>query len=287
MKSGRSSSNPPRRFTHENPHPRRRQRVAEIRSTGPAPIDDETVRHIEELEELAPLHNASAIRAARETLGPQLPMVAVFDTVFHRTIPAYARAYALAPELTDGGRVRRYGFHGISHGYMRDRYAHLTGTSPDRANIVTLHLESGCSAGAIREGRSMDTAMGFTPLEGLVMGIRSGDIDPAIVGYFIRHKLMDIERIEDLLNKHSGLLGLSGVSHDTRELMKHIDSDDRVRFAFEVFCYRARKYIGASSPRSTVPTPSSSAEASARTPRLANRLLETGVWHVSSPSPSP
>ena len=186
----------------------------------------------------------NAIRAARETLGPDIGMVAVFDTVFHRTIPPQARTYALAPELTDGGRIRRYGFHGISHEYMRDRYAHLTGTPANECNLVTTHLESGCSACAIKGGESIDTSMGFTPLEGLMMGKRSGDIDPAIIGYLVQQKHLGLERVDLLLNNASGLLGLSGISHDTRELMKHYPADQRVRLAIEVFCYRVRKYIG-------------------------------------------
>lgn len=214
----------------------------------PTLIDDATIRRIEELEELAPLHNASAIggiRAAREALGPQLPMFAVFDTVFHRSIPPYARAYALTPGLT-GWRpcqTLRFPRH-LARIHARPLRA------PDR-NLPRPRQHRHAAPRkrllrcAIRDGRSIDTSMGFTPLEGLVMGMRSGDIDPAIVGYFIRHKRMDIGRIEDLLNKHSGLLGLSGVSHNTRELMKHLESDDRVRFALEVFCFRARKYIGA------------------------------------------
>jgi acetate kinase len=218
------------------------------RFAGPTVLNEEITHQIEELEELAPLHNVSAvsaIRAAREALGSDIGMVAVFDTVFHRTIPPHARYYALSPELTDGGRIHRYGFHGISHEYMRDRYAHLTGIPTSEVNAVTLHLESGCSACAIRNGRSVDTSMGFTPLEGLVMGKRSGDIDPAIIGYLVRKKHMQVDRIEELLNKDSGLLGLSGVSHDTRELMKHMDTNERVRHAMDVFCYRALKYVGA------------------------------------------
>jgi acetate kinase len=217
------------------------------RFSAPAILTDENIREIEALEELAPLHNAaavSAIRAARE-LEPAAGAVAVFDTVFHRTIPPHAQAYALAPELTENGTIRRYGFHGISHEYMRDRYGSLTGTPTDRIDIVTLHLESGCSACAIRHGQSIDTSMGFTPLEGLVMGKRSGDIDPAIVGYLVRNKHRDIRDIEELLNQKSGLLGLSGVSHDTRVLMERIGSDERVRFAMDVFCYRILKYAGA------------------------------------------
>lgn len=218
------------------------------RFTGPTIIDDQVVSEIEELEELAPLHNAvavSAIRAARDSLGTETGMIAVFDTVFHRTIPALASTYALPPEGTDGGRVRRYGFHGISHEYIRDRFASLTGIDVTEVNAITLHLESGCSACAIRRGKSIDTSMGFTPLEGLMMGKRCGDLDPAIIGYLMRRVHLDIDSIEEILNHKSGLLGLSGISHDTRELMKHWETNERVRNAIDVFCYRIRKYIGA------------------------------------------
>jgi acetate kinase len=216
--------------------------------TKPVVIDPGVIQRIKAMEELAPLHNSSAvsvIEAASDYLGFTTGMVAVFDTVFHRTIPDHARTYALPPDVTSSGGIRRYGFHGISHEFMRDRYASLTGVPRDGVNAVTLHLESGCSACAIQHGRSIDTSMGFTPLEGLVMGKRSGDIDPAIIGYLMRKHGFDLDRVEEILNKESGLFGLSGVSHDTRELMKHIDSNDRVRLAMNVFCYRVTKYVGA------------------------------------------
>lgn len=215
--------------------------------SAPVLINDDVIADIEALEELAPLHNApavAAIRASRSVLGANMPMVAVFDTVFHRSIPEYAHVYAIPPELSERYRIRRYGFHGISHQYMTTRYGLLTNRLSEEINIITLHLESGCSATAIQGGKSIDTSMGFTPLEGLMMGKRCGDIDPAIVGYLAR-KGLEMAEIEDLLNKKSGLFGLSGLSHDTRSLMKHFDHNERVRLAMDVFCYRIRKYIGA------------------------------------------
>ncbi len=211
-------------------------------------VDDQVIADIEALQDLAPLHNAPAvasIRLARDVLGRDVPMVAVFDTVFHRTIPSRAGVYALPFELARRHRIHRYGFHGISHEYLVRRYARITNTTMERVTVITLHLESGCSACAVHHGQSVDTSMGFTPLEGLMMGSRSGDIDPSIVGYLARKERASVERVEEWLNKESGLLGVSGRSHDTRELMKWIDTEERVRLALEIFCYRLRKYIGA------------------------------------------
>ncbi len=216
--------------------------------TAPVLINDRVIAEIEALEELAPLHNSpavSVIRAARAKLGADMAMVAVFDTVFHRTIPEYAKLYAIPPELSERHQIQRYGFHGSSHQYLLTRYAQIVNRPQEDVNIITLHLESGCSATAIQAGKSIDTSMGFTPLEGLMMGKRSGDIDPAIVGYLARKEGVEVGEVEDWLNKKSGLLGISGVSHDTRELMKHYDANERVRLALEIFCYRIRKYIGA------------------------------------------
>jgi acetate kinase len=210
--------------------------------------DDAAISRIEALEEIAPLHNASAvevIRTARDVAGSATAMVAVFDTVFHRTLPKYAKTYAIPVELAERHAIHRYGFHGISHEYMSQRYEELTGKSLKTSKIITLHLESGCSACAIDKGVSVDTSMGFTPLEGLVMGMRSGDIDPSIVGFLARKEKLTSEQIDQLLNRQSGLLALSGVSHDTRELVPLMGSNERVQLAMDVFCYRARKYIGA------------------------------------------
>jgi acetate kinase len=213
----------------------------------PAQISDEVIRRIEALDELAPLHNVSAlkvVRAAQARVSDRVPMIAVFDTVFHRTIPPEAALYALPCDVAQRNKIRRYGFHGISHRYMLIRYAQITRRPLNELNVITLHLEGGSSATAIRRGKSIDTSMGLTPLEGLIMGTRCGDIDPAIVTYLMRKELMDPARIEKFLNKECGLLGVSGLSADTRELREHL-SEKRVNLAVDLFCYRVRKYIGA------------------------------------------
>lgn len=211
-------------------------------------IDEETIAAIEELRELAPLHNATAlevIHASRQVMGTERPMVAGFDTVFHRTLPPTAYSYALPADLVERHQIRRFGFHGPSHEYLLRRYCEITSTRQEEASLITMHLESGCSACAIRNGRSIDTSMGFTPLEGLVMGMRAGDLDPALVGYIARREALDLDKVEELLNKKSGLLGMSGVSHDTRILMEQRGTNEKVQLALEVFCYRLRKYLGA------------------------------------------
>ena len=211
-------------------------------------IDDEVVETIEALNDLAPLHNpacVSGIRAARSALGSSVPMVAAFDTSFHHTLPEYAATYALPYELSLRHKIRRYGFHGLAHRYSTLRYAEIAAIPLDRVNIVTLHLGNGCSASAVRCGRSVDTSMGFTPLEGLVMGTRSGDLDPAVVGYLCRREHVPVAEVETWLNKRSGLLGLSGRSSDMRDLVEHCGDDARARLAIETFCYRTRKYLGA------------------------------------------
>jgi acetate kinase len=211
------------------------------RFSTPVRINNDVITGIEELEDLAPLHNApavSVIRASQEALGSALPMVAVFDTEFHRSIPPQAYTYPLPLELARRHRIRRYGFHGVAHEYLAGRYARITGRQIENVNVITLHLESGCSACAVHNGQSLDTSMGFTPLEGLMMGMRSGDIDPSIIGHLMRKERVGIEQVEEWLNKESGLLGVSGRSHDTRVLMKLIAADERVRLAMEVFCYR-------------------------------------------------
>jgi acetate kinase len=211
-------------------------------------IDDHVIAALEALCEIAPLHNpgaVSGIRAARKILGDAVPMVAAFDTSFHHTVPDHAAIYAIPHELSQKHRIRRYGFHGIAHQFDVARYAELSGKQIAAISAVTLHLGNGCSATAIRNGRSIDTSMGFTPLEGLVMGTRSGDLDPALVSYLARKEKVDAAEVEDWLNHRSGLLGLSGLSNDMRELIAAYDSDSRARLAVDAFCYRARKYLGA------------------------------------------
>lgn len=217
--------------------------------SGPALLDQEVLATIEDLSELAPLHNLpalAAIRGAREHLGEKLPMAAVFDTAFHRNMPPVASQYAIRPELAEKHRIHRFGFHGLAHQHMTERYAEMTGTPPDRVRIVTLQLGNGCSAAAVSGGRSVDTSMGFTPLEGLVMGTRSGDVDPSLAGFLSRREGIGIAEVEDRLNRHSGLLGISGVSRDMRELLElEKQGHARATLAIDMFCYRTRKYIGA------------------------------------------
>jgi acetate kinase len=216
--------------------------------TEPTHITPEVLSQIEGLNELAPLHNPAAvagIRAALEVFGSDTPNYAVFDTAFHSTLPEHAYTYALPYELAEKHRIRRYGFHGTAHEYMLLQYSHARGIPRSEANIITLQLGNGCSAAAIRGGRSVDTSMGFTPLEGLVMGTRSGDLDPEIVGFLAEKEGVSAREVEDWLNKRSGLLGVSGRTSDMRDLLAAMETDARARLAVEIFCYRARKYVGA------------------------------------------
>jgi len=213
-------------------------------------IDDAVRRELEDLIELAPLHNPHNLRgigAARAALGPGVPQVAVFDTAFHHSLPDVAYLYAIPYQLYRRHRVRRYGFHGTSHRYVAYRYRQLTGRTREQTKIITLHLGNGASACAISGGDSIDTSMGFTPLEGLVMGTRSGDIDPAILDFVSGKEGLTLHELDSMLNKQSGLLGLSGLTADMRELLAEEaeHGDRRARLAIEMFCYRVRKYLGA------------------------------------------
>ena len=215
-----------------------------------AVIDDNVLKGIEDCIDLAPLHNPNNVKgilASRALFGKGTPQVAVFDTAFHQTLPEVAYLYAVPYHLYRRHRVRRYGFHGTSHRYVAFRYRALRGLNREQTNIVTLHLGNGCSAAAIRAGQSVDTSMGMTPLEGLVMGTRSGDIDPAIVNLIGGKEGMSASEVDTLLNTQSGLLGISGLTNDMRVLQSELKEHDdrRVRLAIDVFCYRARKYIGA------------------------------------------
>ena len=212
-------------------------------------IDDTVLRGIEDMIDLAPLHNPHKLKgfaAARAVLGADVPHVAVFDTSFHHTIPERAFLYAIPYQLYRRHKVRRYGFHGTSHRYVAYRWRELTGVARDRTRIITLHLGNGCSACAIDGGKSVDTSMGFTPLEGLVMGTRSGDLDPAVLEYLGAKEGWSPSDVDNLLNKQSGLLGVSGLTNDMRELQAEANenNDRRARLAIDLFCYRARKYIG-------------------------------------------
>jgi acetate kinase len=213
----------------------------------PMLFTDEVAREVENLEKLAPLHNKSSLEVMSplRTAFPTQPIFAVFDSAFHRSIPEHAYRYGIPLELADKHGIRRYGFHGISHRYQLERYAWLNNKSASACNIVTTHLESGCSVTAIREGKSIDNTMGLTPLEGLMMGTRSGDIDPTVIDLLMREEKMEIDAVMTLLNKKSGLLGVSEKSLDTRVLMKDYDSDRRARLAMDLFAYRLRKAIGA------------------------------------------
>ena len=213
-------------------------------------INEDVVRSIEECIELAPLHNPANIKgivSAREILGPGLPEVAVFDTAFHQTLPEHAFLYALPYQLYRRHRIRRYGFHGTSHRYVAFRYRQMMGISRENTNVITLHLGKGCSAALVQAGNSIDTSMGFTPLEGLVMGTRSGDLDPAILDFIASKEGLSMTEVESLLNNQSGLLGISGLTDNMQELLDEAreNNDRRSKLAIEIFCYRARKYVGA------------------------------------------
>jgi acetate kinase len=213
-------------------------------------IDVDVLRAIEDCIELAPLHNPTnikGIQAAREVFGGGLPQVAVFDTAFHQTLPEHAYLYAIPYQLYRRYRIRRYGFHGTSHRYVAYKYRQLKNIQREETNIITLHLGNGASIAGIRRGDSIDTSMGLTPLEGLVMGTRAGDIDPAIIDFISVKEGLSSREVEILLNKQSGLLGISGLTNDMRELLdeERENNDRRAHLAIEVFCYRARKYIGA------------------------------------------
>src|SRR5215831_3993958 len=216
----------------------------------PTLITKEVEAGIDALSELAPLHNPSGlagIRGAREVLGSRVPMVAVFDTAFHQSMPQVAKRYAIPEELADRYRIRRYGFHGIAHASLANGYAACTGNSLKQIRLITLQLGNGCSVAAIARGRSVETSMGFTPLEGLVMGTRSGDVDASIVSYLSEREKVEPAEVERWLNERSGLLGVSGRSNDMRELLRAAkqDQDKRAQFAVDLFCYRVRKYLGA------------------------------------------
>ena len=212
-------------------------------------IDDEVLTALEDMVELAPLHNPAnirGVRACRELLGADVPQVAVFDTAFHATMPETSYLYAIPYHFYRRFGVRRYGFHGTSHRYIAYRYRRLTGKRRKDVKIITLHLGNGASACAIRGGDSFDTSMGFTPLEGLVMGTRSGDIDPSVIDYISHKEGLGLAEMITVLNKHSGLLGISGMTSDVRELMDEAEEhqDRRVLLALDMFAKRVRKYIG-------------------------------------------
>jgi len=213
----------------------------------PTRVDAAVVTVIRDMIPLAPLHNPANLEGIEVALRlfPGVPQVAVFDTAFHQTMPPAAYRYALPEDLYRAHRVRRYGFHGSSHAYVSRRAAALLGQAAGDCNLITLHLGNGASATAIRGGASIDTSMGLTPLEGLVMGTRCGDLDPAIHFYLANHLGMDLQALDELFNRRSGLLGLCG-ANDMREIRRRIaQGDQAAALALEVFCHRLRKYLGA------------------------------------------
>lgn len=218
------------------------------RFTGSVLITDEVIEAVADLCYLAPLHNPvnlAGIKACLHLL-PDVPQVAVFDTAFHATAPAAAYTYALPREIAERWKIRRYGFHGTSHRYLTERFAAMHARPSSEFKLITIHLGNGCSACAVDRGRAVDSTMGMTPLEGLVMGTRPGDLDPAIVYRLLEWEKLDIAALDRLLNQNSGLLGISGASNDMRELLAlEAQGSDDARLAIDVFCYRIRRYVGA------------------------------------------
>lgn len=213
----------------------------------PTVIDDAVLKEVERLIPVAPLHNPANLTGIRTamSLRPDLPQVAVFDTAFHTTMPESAARYAIDIKTADEHRVRRYGFHGTSHAYVSRKTAELLGKEPEDINVIVLHLGNGASASAVRGGVCVDTSMGLTPLEGLVMGTRSGDVDPAVIFHLMRVGNMSADAIDDLLNKKSGLIGLCG-DNDMREIRRRVDAgDEEAKLAFDIYIHRLKKYIGA------------------------------------------
>ena len=216
--------------------------------SGSVPITEAVLDALKECVPLAPLHNPANITGieAAKAVMPDVPMVGVFDTAFHQTMPDRAYIYAIPYRLYEDFQIRRYGFHGTSHRYVTLRASQILEREPEELNFISCHLGNGASVAAVQGGRSIDTSMGLTPLEGLMMGTRSGDIDPAIVGYLSRRLDMELPAVENMLNKESGMLGISGISSDLRDVEReYANGNDRARLALEVYAYHIRKYIGA------------------------------------------
>jgi acetate kinase len=213
----------------------------------PVLLDDGVLKELEQASTFAPLHNPPALEVIR-AVGDRLrgvPSAVVADTTFHSNLPECARNYALPRDLARRLGIRRFGFHGIGHAWMMERYGALSGRSTESLNLITLQLGAGCSAAAIRGGKSVDTSMGLTPLEGLMMSTRSGDLDPAIMSFICRQEGIDPAKVESLLNHESGLLGVSGVSADLRDIIGAAEKGNAdASLAVEMFCYRVKKYIG-------------------------------------------
>jgi acetate kinase len=210
-------------------------------------ITDEVVKVLQENIELAPLHNPPNIKGiqACQRILPETPQCGVFDTAFHAHMPPKAYLYGIPYELYKKYKIRRYGFHGTSHLYVSQRAAELLNKDIKNLKLITAHLGNGCSMSAIKNGKSIDTTMGFTPLEGLLMGTRSGDLDPSLILYIMGKEGLTLNEAATLLNKHSGLIGISGESSDMREIIAAVkDNKQRAKWAFEVFTYRIKKYVG-------------------------------------------
>ncbi len=219
------------------------------RFSTPALIDDAVLGAIESLAPLAPLHNPPAldvIKAGRTRLGTEIPMVAVFDTAFHHTLAEHVRTYALPESWRASHGIRRYGFHGLAHRFMFHRYLDIAGARMEPSKVITFQLGQGCSVTAIRDGKSVETSMGFTPMEGLIMATRPGDLDPGVVLHLARREGFDLAKLDRELNEESGLLGLSGIDDDMRVLLsREAAGHAGARLAVAAFCHRARKYLGA------------------------------------------
>ncbi len=216
--------------------------------SGSVIIDEEVMKAIEDCIDLAPLHNPPNLIGIRacEKIMPGTPQVAVFDTAFHQTVPEKAFLYPLPYELYKKHKIRKYGFHGTSHRFVSERAAKMLGKSPEELKIVTMHLGNGSSITAVDRGKSIDTSMGFTPLAGVMMGTRCGDIDPAIVTFLMDKENMTIDEVNKIMNKESGVFGISGVSSDFRDLAAAAEAGNaRAKLALDMFIYRVRRYIGA------------------------------------------
>lgn len=216
--------------------------------TGSVLITDEVIQVLQENIELAPLHNPPNIKGiqAVNRILPGTPQVGVFDTAFHSKMPPSSYLYGIPYELYKKYKIRRYGFHGTSHFYVSRKAAELMNKKPEELKIITTHLGNGCSIAAVNFGISIDTSMGFTPLEGLLMGTRSGDLDPQVILYIMGKEGLSLNEAATMLNKHSGLIGISGESSDMREILAAVkDQHTRSKYAFEIFCKRIKKYIGA------------------------------------------
>ena len=213
----------------------------------PTLVNEKVIQTIKSLIPLAPLHNPANLEGIEVLYNryPNLPQIAVFDTAFHQSMPQHAYLYPIPYELSQSSSIRRYGFHGTSHAYVAKEAAKILNKDLNEVNLITLHLGNGASITAIREGQSIDTSMGMTPLEGLMMGTRSGDIDPAIIPYLAQNNKMDIESIDKMLNKESGLKGICG-TNDMREVIEHTEQHDKLStLALKMYTYRIKKYIGA------------------------------------------